>query len=120
MAANNLAVLLSEDPESGEDLEKALQLAKDANQLKANEPTVQDTLGWVYYKMGDMQQAGSFLEQALAAAPENPIFNYHAGMVFYKSGRTDEARVKLAKAVERGSGLEWRDSAAAVLGELGD
>jgi Flp pilus assembly protein TadD len=118
VAANNLAVLLSEDSDSHKDLEKALALAKKAHTLRFGEPTVQDTLGWVYFKMGEMNQALSLLEDALSNAPENPIFNYHVGMALYKSGRPDEAREKLAKAVESSDAFLGREEAEAVLKEL--
>ncbi|MGB2955872.1 MAG: tetratricopeptide repeat protein, partial [Anaerolineales bacterium] len=89
-----------------------------AHTLRFGEPTVQDTLGWVYYKMGDVNQALDFFEKALVDQPESPVFNYHMGMAFYKSGRSVEAKEKLEKAVEGSSSFEGRDEAEKVLKEL--
>jgi len=91
VAANNLAALLSEKAGSAEDLERALTLAKRAYVFRSEEPAVLDTLGWIYYQMGDVNPALDLIEKALAGDPENPALNYHMGMVLYKTGRTDEA-----------------------------
>ncbi|MEO7271633.1 MAG: tetratricopeptide repeat protein, partial [Vicinamibacterales bacterium] len=47
MAANNLAYM---NAEAGTDLDMALQLARTAVSTAPEEPDVNDTLGWVYYK----------------------------------------------------------------------
>ena len=44
-----------------------------------------DTLGWVYFRMGDTGQARGLIEQALAAAPEADVLNYHMGAVLVKA-----------------------------------
>jgi tetratricopeptide (TPR) repeat protein len=117
-AANNLAVLLGENPGSAQDLEKALDLAKRADALKPGEPMVQDTLGWIYYKTGELQMALTYLEDALAEASDVPIFNYHAGMILHKLGRGDEAKGKLSKALESKAPFTGREEAAALFKTL--
>ena len=47
VAANNLAWILAD---SGENLDRALQLARSAAERIPNQPEVIDTVGWVYYK----------------------------------------------------------------------
>ena len=118
VAANNLAVLLSEKKYANEDLKKAFELAKRAHALRSDEPSVQDTLGWVYYKMDEMNQSLALLEEALAGEPENPIFNYHAGMALYKSKRPDDAREKLSRALESREDFEGRAEAEEILRSL--
>jgi len=118
IAANNLAALLSEGPDFEKDLDRALALAKRAQTLRSGEPSIQDTLGWIYYRKGDVSQALEYLEKALAREPENPIFNYHMGMALYKSGRIIEAREKLAKAVEGNEKFSGREEASEVLRRL--
>ena len=63
VAANNLAVLLSEHADSEEQLDASLMLARQAYEQRPAEPTVQDTLGWIYYKMGDIPEAVAMLEK---------------------------------------------------------
>ena len=118
VAANNLAALLSEKPGSAKDLERALTLAKRAQVLRPEELAVQDTLGWIYYQMGDINQALILIEKALSGQPESPVLNYHMGMALYKSGRAAEAREKLAKAVKGDDWFDGREEAERVLKEL--
>ena len=47
IAANNLAFIYAEQ---GTNLDVALQLATDAKQRLPNDPSVDDPLGWIYYK----------------------------------------------------------------------
>ncbi len=56
-AANNLAFLLGESSDDPKDLERALSLARKANDLRPNEPLVLDTLAWIQYKLGDLPEA---------------------------------------------------------------
>ncbi|PQP32769.1 hypothetical protein C6A36_02725, partial [Desulfobacteraceae bacterium SEEP-SAG10] len=102
---------LSEKPDSDKDLERALTLANRAQELRPGEPAVLDTLGWIYYHLGDLNQAMDFIEKALAGQPESPIFNYHMGVVLYKSGRTIEAGEKLKKALEGDERFSGREEA---------
>jgi len=118
VAANNLAALLIENSGSAEDFERALTLAKRAHALRGGEPAVLDTLGWIHYQMGDMNQAIDLVEKALTGNPESPVLNYHAGMVLYKSGRGVEAREKLEKATESNDWFVGREEAEKVLKEL--
>ena len=58
------------------------------------------------------------LEKAVTAAPDTAIFNYHMGMVLYKSGEKAAARERLGKSLERGDDFSGRDVAEATLKEL--
>ncbi|MGB5896244.1 MAG: tetratricopeptide repeat protein, partial [Ignavibacteriaceae bacterium] len=86
--------------------------------FRSEEPAVLDTLGWIYYQMGDVNPALDLIEKALAGDPENPALNYHMGMVLYKTGRTDEAREKLGRALEGGESFPWREEAEKVMKKL--
>jgi len=79
IAANNLAYLKSEYPRSADDLQKALELAKKAYQLRPKEANTADTLGWIYYKMGDPKSSLPLLEEAVSRVPQGAVFNYHLG-----------------------------------------
>ena len=75
------------------------------------EPGVMDTLGWIYYKMGDNNQAIALLEKVISSVPNDPVFNYHFGMALYKSGRLDEAREKLKIAIDSNKSFKGREEA---------
>jgi len=118
VASNNLAFLLSEHSEQPPGFNRAVALAKDALEKRPGDPAVMDTLAWAYFKMGDYSQARDLLEKATATAPDTAIFNYHLGMVLYKSGEKDAARERLQKALAGDEDFIGRDIAEATLKEL--
>ncbi len=94
-ALNNLAYLYTEQLN---DLNKAYDLARKARDLRANDPSIGDTLGWVLYKRGEYQQALTILQQSAEKAADNPEIQFHLGMTAYIMGQTDIARTALQKA----------------------
>jgi tetratricopeptide (TPR) repeat protein len=115
IAANNLAFLISEYPESPTDLEQAKEYAERAFKLNPENPLVLDTLGWIYYKKADLIRASDYMQKALAKAPESPVVNYHMGMVLYKSGQPAEALERLEKALAGNEEFHGRPEAEAAL-----
>src|SRR5262249_10338189 len=77
VAANNLAWLQAE---AGENLDVALGLAQVAKRQLPDQPSVNDTLGWIYYKKGLMSLAITLFEQAAAKDPKDPTYYYHLGL----------------------------------------
>jgi len=118
-AANNLAFLTSETSTKKEDLVRAKALAEDAIKSQPNQPSLVDTLGWVYFRLGEFSQARGLIEQALAAAPNSDVLNYHMGAVLVKLGQKDEAQEKLRKALEGAEDFPGRGEAEKLLKELG-
>ncbi len=110
-AANNLAFLLSEFKADKENLAKAYGFAKRAEALKPGLPIILDTLGWIHYKMGDVNSAVAALEKALADNPENVVMNYHMGAVLHELGRGKEAELRLKKALASGNDFYGRKRA---------
>lgn len=95
---NDLAYLLAE---SGEDLERALELARDAADAPGEQLTAADTLGFVYLQSGRHDAAfWQFRFVTQAADPPIAEFYYHLGLSLMKLERMDEARIALARALE--------------------
>jgi len=117
-AVNNLAFLTGEYPDSPRDLDKALELARKANDLQPGQPGVMDTLGWVYYKLGDTVKSLSLLEDLPEKEPDKPIFKYHLGMALYKDGREDEAKKNLSQALGSSEHFAGREEAERTLARL--
>jgi tetratricopeptide (TPR) repeat protein len=117
-AANDLACLISETAASAKDLDRALALARKAQALRPDEPTVWDTIGWIYYKKGDMKKSVDFIGRVHAKIPESPVINYHMGMAWYKGGKRDKARECLRKSLEGGGDFTGREEAAQTLRTL--
>jgi tetratricopeptide (TPR) repeat protein len=114
-AANNLAYLLVE---GNRDLNEALKYAQTAKGILPEEPSVMDTLGWVYYKKGLYDSAISEFKASLAKAPDNPTVAYHLGLAYHKKGEADKARVELKRALDLSGSFDGADQARQLLAEM--
>jgi len=97
-AKNNLAALLSDHMPDAQSLNKAYELALSLKDI--NHPTMQDTLGWVYYKLDDADQSIPLLEKAAKGAPKSSSIQYHLAMAFHKKGENEKAKLHLSKALD--------------------
>jgi len=74
-----------------ERLPEALKLLEKASALGPDDPYIMDSLGWVKYRMGQLQPAAELLRNAYAKAPEAEI-GAHLGEVLWQLGNYEEAR----------------------------
>jgi putative PEP-CTERM system TPR-repeat lipoprotein len=95
VAANNLAYIYAEQ---GANLDIALQLATSAKPKLPDNPNVDDTIGWVYYKKELASLAVGPLEASLAKRPNNPEVMTHLGLAYAKVGNRSKARELLVRA----------------------
>ncbi len=114
-AANNLAYLLVER-EGG--LDEALNLARRARELMPDDPSVMDTLGWVYYHRGLYASAISEFSDSLKKIPDNPVVHYHLGLAHHKYEQPKQARAALEKALSLNESFDGADHAREILAEL--
>jgi len=96
VAANNLAWIYAEE---GQQLDTALQLAQTAKAQLPNEPTVSDTLGWVFYKKGLSDLAIPVLEPLTKQDPKNAMYQYHLGLAYARAEEKGPARQALERAL---------------------
>ena len=99
-------------------MDKALTMAQKALTQRPEEPSVLDTVGWIYYKKGDAAKAIEYLERAREKASENPNMNYHLGMAYLKAGKTAQAKELLKKALAQGKDFQGKDDATKALSGL--
>ncbi len=59
--------------------------------LKPDEPAILDSMGWVYYRLGQLEAALDYLQRALALSSDGEIAA-HLGEVLWTMGRREEAR----------------------------
>ncbi|MDO8264696.1 MAG: tetratricopeptide repeat protein [Gallionella sp.] len=71
-------------PEAMELVEKALQLAPD-------DPAIMDSMGWGYYRSGNLDESVKMLRRAHAANPD-PEIAAHLGEVLWQRGDKEEAK----------------------------
>jgi tetratricopeptide (TPR) repeat protein len=100
-AKNNLAYIYAD---SGQNLDRALDLAQDAKALLPDNPSVADTLGWVLFKRGVPSAAIGYLKEAEAAT--NPsdaslgVVRFHLAQAYEANGDTEDALAALDRALE--------------------
>jgi len=72
-------------------LQEALDLIGKANQIAPNDPYILDSLGWVEFRLGRLEQALKTLQRAYEIKADAEIAA-HLGEVLWKMGRQDEAK----------------------------
>lgn len=98
-AMNNLAFLMVEKLNQAAE---AIPYAERAAELVPNNGNIIDTLGWAYFKNGDLNRAESTLLEALRLEPENPTVLEHVGELHVKLGNRAEARKVYGQLLELG------------------
>jgi tetratricopeptide (TPR) repeat protein len=71
--------------------EEARELIEKAHQLNPNDPAILDSLGWVNYRLGNLDEAERLLRQALEKFPDHEVAA-HLGEVLWAQGKQREAR----------------------------
>lgn len=77
---------------------EAKQLIETATKLSPEDHYIMDSLGWVYYRLGDMTHATEQLRRAYAIQ-QDPEIAAHLAEVLWKQGKQDEARQILDRAL---------------------
>ncbi|EED33910.1 TPR domain protein [gamma proteobacterium NOR5-3] len=70
--------------------DEARALIEKALALTPNEPSVLDSMGWVLYHQGDLDNAEAYLTRAYASFPD-PEVAAHLGEVLWMKGKTNSA-----------------------------
>ncbi|MDR2481097.1 MAG: tetratricopeptide repeat protein [Spirochaetaceae bacterium] len=73
-AMNSLGFILAE---TGEDAKRGVELCKKAVEKRPTCPAYLDSLGWAYYKTGELTEARSYLRRALDLAPRQKEISKH-------------------------------------------
>lgn len=71
--------------------DEAFELISRALALEPEEPAILDSMGWVLYRQGKLEDSLVFLKRAYAAFPD-PEVAAHLGEVLWAAGRKEEAR----------------------------
>lgn len=103
-ARSDLAFLLAS---SGSELDRALELAREAHAEARGEPYALDVLGWVELQSGRPELALRHFDAAIRTADRGangatPTLHYHRGMALRALGRDADAAAALRKALGQG------------------
>jgi len=88
------------DAEAGVNLEGAKVLIERALLLDPTNGAYVDSLGWVYFQMGRLEQAIATLERAAELLGSDPIAFDHLGDAYFKQGAYEAARRNWQRALE--------------------
>ena len=81
-------------------LEKALDYIKRAIDQKPDNGYIVDSLGWIYFRLGEYQKAAKELERSIELEPGDPHIYDHLGDVYRALGETAKAVKVYKKAYE--------------------
>lgn len=96
MALNALGYTLSDRTTR---FEEARALIERAHQINPEDPAVLDSLGWVNYRLGNLDAAEGYLRSALERFPDHEVAA-HLGEVLWANGKQREARRIWGKALQ--------------------
>ncbi len=85
---NNYSYSLAE---RGIQLERALEMAKQAVAAEPDNASYLDTLGWVYYKLMNLEEAERYIAQAIATGRASATVHEHMGDIYYQLGNKAKA-----------------------------
>lgn len=94
---NNFAYSLAD---RGLQLEEAFKMIKKANEKEPNNSSYLDTMGWIYFRMGEFEKAKELIEKSIQKEPDNSTVIDHLGDVFYKLGNKKRAMEFWTKALQ--------------------
>ena len=86
--------------EEGRNLEKAKAYIEQAVGLLPKDGFVRDSMGWVYYQLGDFSAAVRELELAVVLSPDDPTIYEHLGDAYLKNNDRAKARKAYLKSLD--------------------
>lgn len=96
-ALNALGYMLAD---SNRDLPRARELIERALRMRPDDPAIRDSLGWVLFRLGELDRARELLASAHADYPD-PEVAAHLGEVMWRQGDVSGAREFLREALRR-------------------
>ena len=97
MAINALGYTLADRTDR---YQEALSLIEQAYRLNPEDPAILDSLGWVNYRLGNLQQAETQLRKALERFPDHEVAA-HLGEVLWAAGKQQDARRVWRRALQQ-------------------
>lgn len=95
-ALNNLGYFLVE---RNERLSEALELIQRAVRAEPTNSSYLDSLGWVYFKLGQLENAERHLKEAARRNTTSATIQEHLGDLFHRQGKSELARAAWQKAL---------------------
>lgn len=108
------------EADSGVDPERAVELARRAQDARPDNVFVDDAMAWALFRAGDTRTAVPYIEEALRLGSTEPLLRFHAAEIMLAAGRLDEAREHLGVALrDPWFSFQHRGRALALAEQLG-
>jgi tetratricopeptide (TPR) repeat protein len=85
--------------DQGLNLDRAKKMLHQAVEARPDDGFIVDSLGWVFYRLGDYEEAVEQLERAVELQPGDPVINDHLGDAYWRVGREREAKFQWRRAL---------------------
>ena len=72
-------------------IDRALEMAKKAISAQPDNTSFLDTIGWVYFRLGEYKEAETYIRKAIEKGEASPVVHEHLGDVYYKMKDTERA-----------------------------
>lgn len=112
VAKNNLAWIYAEH---GGNIDVGLKLAQEAKEAEPDSMDISDTLAWILIKKQSYVTAIQLLQDCVLRDPNDPTFNYHLGVAYYRSGRRTQAEQYLTRALRLRPHFQYAEDANQIL-----
>ncbi|MDR2345281.1 MAG: tetratricopeptide repeat protein [Planctomycetaceae bacterium] len=117
-AQNGLALALCEQDKNPEKLKRALEYAVDNVRKNQNNGEFWGTLGWIQYKLNNLNDAENSLRRAASTGSINAATAYYTAKLAMKNNKNDDAKQFLTLALKGDHQFAKRREAAKLLNEL--
>ncbi len=87
-------------------LQEALAMAEKAVAQEPQNGAFLDTIGWIYFQLGDTAKALEYIKKAVSLREDSPEVLEHLGDIYQKMGDIEQARVFWRKALDGDPGNE--------------
>jgi Flp pilus assembly protein TadD len=114
-ALNYLGYMLAD---RGVRLNEALDLIRKAVDLDPNNGAYLDSLGWAYYRLGDLEQAERHLRSAIDRFSKDPTVHDHLADVLAKQGNLRDAVTHWQKSLAEWQSASPTDADAAEMAKV--
>jgi tetratricopeptide (TPR) repeat protein len=90
--------------ERGLQMERAMEMAQKAVAAQPDNSSYNDTLGWIYYLLGNYVEAEKYVAKSVASGDASAVVLEHLGDIYFKLGKKDKAFEWWKKASEKNPG----------------
>ncbi len=94
VASNNMAYVMLQQ---GGNVDVAFAMAQTARRQLPGNASSADTLGWAFFQKHVYTSAIGLFQEAAKKEPDNPLYAYHLGLAYVKTGQASLARQQLER-----------------------